>query len=265
MNIQAAFRGPHLDDGELVRYIDTEGTDEEARRWDDHLATCPHCRRETETLRAQSGAVGRWLAMADFGARVTPGASSVATVTPIARGRRGGARTAAGTGGPWLKAAAITLLLAAPLAAIPPVRGWIAEQVGLMRADSPAPTAPLTAPAGAGATAIRFVPDPGTFTLVMDAAQVEGSLRVGRAPGAEAVLEVRGGGVLPEPTVSARSVRIANTEATTVSYSLSLPAGVDVVRVEIGGRQILLGAADVDRSANLPLRGSGPGSADEDR
>jgi hypothetical protein len=262
MNTQAAFRGPHLDDGELVRYMDTEGTHEEARRWDDHLAACPHCRREAETLRAQSGVVGRWLAMADFDAGATPVAGPV---RPMAHDGRARAWAAVATRGPWLKAAAITLLLAAPLAAFPPVRGWIVEQVALLRADGPAPTAALHAPAGPGASAIRFVPDPGTFTLVMDAAQLEGSLRVGRAPGAEAVLEVRGDGLLPEPTVSARSVRIANTEATTVSYSLSLPAGVESVRVEIGGRRVLLDAGELDRSATIPLRRSDPGAADEDR
>jgi anti-sigma factor RsiW len=254
MSTQAAFRGPHLDDGELVRYMDTEGTDEEARRWHDHLAACPRCRREAETLRAQSDAVARWLAMADFDSRATPVAGSVA---PMARAGRAMAWAASATRGPWLKAAAITLLLAAPLAAIPPVRGWIAEQVALLRADGPAPVATLHAPAGPGASAIRFVPDPGTFTLVMDAAQLEGSLHVGRAPGAEAVLEVRGDGVLPEPTVSARSVRIANTETTVVSYSLSLPAGVEWVRVAIGGRQILLGAGEVDRSTTINM-GQGP-------
>jgi hypothetical protein len=267
MTPRPPFVGPHLADDEILRYIDAEGADEEARRWNDHLATCPRCWREAETLRAQSGALGRWLAMADFERGATPTVSSVATVTPIARGGRRGTRMAAGGRGAasWLKAAVIALLLAAPVVAIPAARelgAGAGSRLGASRSRRPPP--PLTAPAGAGTTAIRFVPDPGTFTLVLDAAQAEGSLRVGRTSGAEAVLEVRGHGVLPEPTVSARSVRISNTEATTVSYALSLPSGVEMVRVEIGGRQILLDAETVGRSATIPLHGSGPG-APQDR
>lgn len=258
MNSQTTFGGPHLDDGELVRYIDAEGTGDETRRWDQHLNSCEQCWREAEMLRGRSRAISRWLAAADFEPTGTaslatgmPTTTTVATRGPGARGRPDGTWSS-----PWLKAAVITLLLAAPLAALPPVRGWVAEQLALVLADGPAVTHTTGTPAALDVEAgvIRFVPAPGSFRVVIDASQAEGSLRVDRASGPEAMLEVRGTGPRPEPVISARSLRIANTEEATASYVLSLPPDVDGVWVEIGGRQIQLGARDLARSATVPLR-----------
>jgi hypothetical protein len=258
MNSQTTFHGPHLDDGELVRYIDAEGTGDETRRWDQHLDACEQCWREAETLRGRSRAISRWLAAADFEAT---GTTSLAAGTPTAtaaptRGPGARGRPDVTWSSPWLKAAVITLLLAAPLAALPPVRGWVAEQLALVLADGPAVTHTMDTPAALDVEAgvIRFVPAPGSFRVVIDASQAEGSLRVDRASGPEAVLEVRGTGPRPEPVISARTLRIANTEEATASYVLSLPEGVDGVWVEIGGHQIQLGARDLARSATVPLR-----------
>jgi hypothetical protein len=255
MNRETALSGPHLDDGELVRYLDAEGTAEETRRWDDHLGACPRCWGEADTLRNNSRALSRWLAAADFDTTAAPAAAGAAT--PVARsGGRGVWHRARRGSAPWLKAAVITLLLAAPLAALPPVREWIAHQVASRRADDPAVILPAQAPASGDAQAgvIRFVPAPGSFRVVVDEPQAEGLLRVGRTAGPEAVLEIRGAGTRPEPVVSARGIRIANSREVRTSYTLSLPPEVDAVSVDIGGQRVHLDGRNLSQPLTISLR-----------
>jgi hypothetical protein len=262
MNRQTALSGPHLDDGELVRYLDAEGTNEETRRWDEHLGACPRCRGEAETLRTNSRALSRWLAAADFDTTAAPAAAAAPAVRP---GRRGVRHRARGGSGPWLKAAVITLLLAAPLAALQPVREWIADQVAALRTD-PAGIQPAQAPASGDAQAgvIRFVPAPGSFQVIVDVPQEEGFLRVGRTAGPEAVLEIRGAGARPEPVVSARGIRIVNSRAATTSYTLSLPPEVDAVSVDIGGQRVHLDGRNLSQPLTISLRRPAQGEGEID-
>jgi hypothetical protein len=267
MNRQTALSGPHLDDGELVRYLDAEGTAEETRRWDEHLGACPRCWGEAETLRNNSRALSRWLAAADFDTTAAPAAAQAAAVAPAVRpGRRGVWHPARRGNVPWLKAAVITLLLAAPLAALPPVREWIADQVAALRADDPAVILPAQAPVSGDVQAgvIRFVPAPGSFRVVVDEPQAEGFLRVGRTAGPEAVLEIRGAGTRPEPVVSARGIRIANSREATTSYTLSLPPEVDAVSVDIGGQRVHLDGRNLSQPLTISLRRPAQGEREID-
>jgi hypothetical protein len=255
MNRQTALSSPHLDDGQLVRYLDSEGSAEETRRWDEHLGACPRCRGEAETLRNNSRALSRWLAAADFDTIAAP-ATAAAAAPAMRPGRRGVWHRARGGSGPWLKAAVITLLLAAPLAALPPMREWIAHQVASLRADDPAVILPAQAPASGDAQGgvIRFVPAHGSFRVVVDEPQREGFLRVGRTAGPEAVLEIRGAGTRPEPVVSARGIRIANSREARTSYTLSLPPEVDAVSVDIGGQRVHLDGRNLSQPLTISLR-----------
>jgi hypothetical protein len=259
---------PHLADDEILRYIDAEGSKTERQRWDAHLDGCPRCQHETETLRNESRDVSRWLAVAAFeapgsGEEPAPGPAPERARTPAPERARKPAlerwrvphRPAAWrtTAAPWLKAAAILLLLAAPVTAIAPLRDWVGDRIATL-VSRPAP--PAAAPAAAPVTtaaAVRFIPAPGTLAVVFDARQAGGDLVVGRSPGAEAVLEVRGDPA-PEPVVSARMLRIANTSGTTVSYRLLLPPAVERVELTLGDRQVTLEAADLDRATVIRLR-----------
>jgi hypothetical protein len=249
MNRQTALSGPHLDDGELVRYLDAEG----------HEPRKPGA--------GTSNAVAVWLDAAEFEAG--PGASAApaaladlepAATRPAPAERQPRRHTfGVAAGGPWLKAAMITLLLAAPLAAIPSVRAWIADRVALVLADAPAATGAVDSPARAAvhASVIRFVPAPGAFLVTIDAPQAEGWLHLTRASGSEAVLEVRGSSPRPEPVVSASTLRIGNSAEMTASYALALPADVDQVYVDVAGSRLQLDAGDLASSIRIPLRPQG--------
>jgi len=252
----------HLIDVDLIRYIDAEGDADERRNWDLHVAGCRTCRDAASSLRRDSETVARWLAAADFENAAPPlkPAPELRRPQPVpatggSQGRSGRRRIWRGPvgGGQWLKAAAITLLLAAPLAAVPAVRGWVAAGVALIRTDGPVLT-PTVDPIHRDASAvIRFVPAAGTFSVTLDGVPGGGTLHVDRSLGPEALLEVTGESPASSPVVAARSLRIANATGGTASYRLSLPAQVDGVLLDVGGQQQRLDAASLDRSITIVL------------
>jgi anti-sigma factor RsiW len=271
---------PHLADDEILRYIDAEGSETERQRWETHLDACLRCQHETDTARNESRDVSRWLAAAAFEApgpaeepapsrapeaalRPAPKRAPVPASRPAPVPARKPAlerwrvprRPAAWrtTAAPWLKAAAILLLLAAPVAAIAPLRDWVGDRIAALVSRPVPPTAAPAATPVTTAAAVRFMPAPGTLAVVFDARQASGDLVVGRTTGAEAILEVEGDPA-PEPVVSARMLRIANTSGTTVSYRLLLPPAVERVELALGDRQVTLEAADLDRATVIRLR-----------
>ncbi|NIP80413.1 MAG: hypothetical protein GWM90_14790 [Gemmatimonadetes bacterium] len=262
----------HLTDGEVVRYLDGEGSGAERDGWSRHLAGCERCTRELRTLRSESGLVRDWLARADFegdgrrpGPAVQPvrdpGAVGAVGVDRPARdaGRFRGAdrraRVAAGAGdigrgarfgAPWLRAAAILLLFAGALAAVPPVRAWVVDRVTPLLASGDA-AAPEGAPTPVDPQVLRFIPDAGPFIVTLDDA-AEATLRLGRVPGPEAVLRATGG---VEPVVSATGLRL--TAGVGGDFELRLPSHTTRVRLRLGAREINVGAADLDRGWVLSL------------
>jgi anti-sigma factor RsiW len=266
----------HMDDPQLVRYIDREGSPDDRRHWDAHLGSCPRCRSEVATLRDQSAAITAWLDRADFerGAHA-PAATAAAPLaappvgpivgtiaptggahppapTPTAAGR---SRLPFAGAGSWLKAAVIVLLVAAPLVAITPARGWVADRLGL--ADTEQHLTPAARAVGemeAAAAVIRFAPAPGTFQVAIEAPQERGDLTLGRVDaGSLAVLEVVGAGPWPEAVVSAQGVRIENEAAAAASYRLLLPPEVTAVGLTLAGRQVLVAGPEIDRGTVLRL------------
>lgn len=250
----------HIEDHQIVRLLDREASPRERQVWEDHLTGCEPCRTEVETLRSQSAAVTHWLARADFersaGDRPLPPARSEAPDQRPAGWRRvRPTRDAAA----WLKAAAIVLLVAAPLVAIPGAREWIVDQLA---GDPGSP--PTTLEAGeewdATATVVRFTPAPGTFTVAVAAGQEVGALTVARSgPGQEAILQVSDrspapGPARPETAVSARDVRIENDPSATASYTLLVPPEITAVIVVVGDRRTMVDNDEIDRRAVVALR-----------
>jgi hypothetical protein len=247
MNTRSAASASHLDDVDLVRLIDEEGSRAERDAWEAHLQECRLCRDSADELRRQSELVGRWVAFADHESPMAPAPGM--GVEPAAWRRA--------AQGPWLKAAVFVLILAAPLAAFPGVRDWVADRVaGAGPAVTAAPRALADVDGGPPAR-IRFVPEPGTFAVALDAVQAGGTLTAGRMmEGDEAVLEVAGPAPLPEPIISSRSIRIGNTTGSSASYTLRLPREVVSLTVTIAGVVTRLDAGDLDSGAILPLDGS---------
>jgi hypothetical protein len=238
----------HLDGADLVRVIDAEGSPDDRRRWDAHLAGCGSCRQELEDLRAGSVALRGWLERAAFEAGPHRAASRPTGRTPQ--------RTRSWTvGAPWLKAAAVLVLLAGPVVAIPGARERVVERLGMATPDrDPAPLAVGTRSDLDPATVVTFQPAPGLFHVRLRYGQSGGRLVLERADaGTDAVLRVTGEEPRPGAVVSARGLDIENEPGSVASYTLRLPGEVTDVVVTVGDRRRDLSRDVLDRGVVLPL------------
>jgi hypothetical protein len=256
----------HLADDELLRFID--GDDDPLRPdWAEHVSSCDQCSREVQLLRGSAGVVREWLDRAAFEDSLPPrshvGAADSARRDGTAARRDGTAarrdstaarrdstaaprrdstaapRRAGQSVAPWLRAAAVLVLLASPVAAIPALRQWLVGTVTELR-DTPdmLPAAvPQERSAAPGASAIRFVPVAGTFAVDLDAAQATGVLVIRHGTGNEAVLQQTGTGEV-EPVISATSLRVRNESGSTASFQLQLPVTVNRVVVRVAGAHL---------------------------
>jgi anti-sigma factor RsiW len=234
----------HLDDGDLIRYLDGEGSTAEAEAWERHLDGCEPCALRVATADRESRGFTEWLDRAAFEDDLPDRARTEVTVPAVLSLDRRMNRPRAGWS-PWLKAAAALALVAGPLAAIPPLRGWVADRIGAP-VEAPGPGVP-TAAAEAASPVVRFVPRAGVFTVRIEGDG--GSLVLGRAPGEEA--ELRLAGTAPDAVVAAASVRLRDLEAGTRS-TLLLPAHVTAVRVRSGGREMVVDGPAIEAGEVVP-------------
>lgn len=247
----SAADSQHLDDDDLLRFIDNDGDDAWRAHQDRHLASCEACAGELEALSADAALFRLRLDEAAFDEAAAGDVVSIDRAP--SRQRAAMPRTA------WLRAAAILLMVAAPVAAFPGLRAWIADSVGgpsTPAADVRTMSAPAAMPDDVAL--IRFAPAAGLFAVVVDAAQQDGVLRVSQdAVAANAMFETQpvAGETPAEPVVAEGSLRLRNDAGATASYTLVLPAGTTRVTVTVGGVMVadLAGAALRD-GADIPLR-----------
>jgi hypothetical protein len=251
----------HLADAELMQLVDGEGSSDERTRWSAHTEHCPLCAGQAEALRGDGAIVRAWLERAAFEDDVEASDTlHAATVHPagddISRRRSahadGRRRDAAGRWpAPWLRAAAVVLLVAGPVAAIPPLRDFVLQTIFDRGDDRPAMEA--AAPAAHAATTIRFVPDAGAFDVRVDAVQQAGTLTVRYGHTGDAILHTPGDPGAG-PVVSARALRLRNDAPARGSYVLELPATITRVTVQVGaGSPRTLDAASLRAGTAVPL------------
>lgn len=238
--------GRHLSDSELLRCLDEEATASERARWERHISECSHCSHQLEAIEEDGRLVREWLERAAF-EEAAPAAEG-ATIARTARTARI-ARLASPDGrsrlAPWLRAAAVLALLAAPVAAIPTLRGWVVERV--TRPGVAPETSAATTGIGEG-TIVRFVPDSGEFQVVFDP-DASGALTIGTSADDAAVLRSSGTG--PEATVSPSQLRIRRSGAG--DYVLRVPESITSVRVRIGERSVSVLVGEIRRGTVIEL------------
>lgn len=215
----------HLTLADLVCHMDEEGDELERAGRQQHLDRCAGCAERAQQFQRQEQSVSEWLGTVEIG-------------SPAAAGSRGRYRKTAAPR--WLRAAAVLLLIGAPIAAHPAVREWLAEQVGTRQA-APVPDAdPVeTPPRGASSASgeIRFVPAPGVFTVQFKDPAAGAELFLARSAGADAVL--RNMGADDEPLISENAIRIITAgSAAGRRYELHVPSFIREIRVVSNGRRI---------------------------
>lgn len=259
----------HLTDEELLCIIDGERDAGWRADRESHVDTCTECALALQALAADGDIIREWLGHAAFeegggtpGAlppqsRPLPGPAPRDLPRPVSRLQPRALPA-------WLKAAAVIALIAAPVAALPGVRAWVVDIVdGSQRHDVATTAAPA---ASTTAAVIRFVPDPGSFVIDVDAVQAAGELFIGRAAGADAIIEqvagdatadtgpAREAGIASGPVVSPTSLRIRNDADGRTRYALHVPAAVTRVTVRVAGAvAAVLDAAAIDNGTSIRL------------
>ncbi len=250
--MSTAMRDRHLTDAELFRLLDTGDTEPARTELARHVEGCDRCAEALRSLESDSRLISRFLEDADFedggrpreagterwrGARTEPVPRSPAVAARAARGDRL-------MGSPWLKAAAILVLVAGPLAAFPDVRSWVAERV-----TGPVDTSPTTTAAAEEEepTVLRFTPDPGDF-VVRFPAGATGAITLERSNSAEAELRATG---RAETVVSATSLEILGEGPG--RYRLRLPTATTGAWVVVGDRSVAVDQRQIDRRAVITL------------
>jgi hypothetical protein len=254
---------PHLDDQELLRLVDQDGTPEWRTRRMDHLRECPRCARELESLSADADLLRLRLDQADFEdaavERPAPVGSTPPRHSPLARLRPRSQPVTRASQRQWLRAAAVILLVAAPVAAFPGIRAWITDaaagpgQQPLAVPTTAGPDGETTDPA-----VLRFVPLPGSFAIHVDLPQEEGVLEVRQGSNQrEAVVRLprHQAPDAPGPVVSEGALRIRNLAPDRGSYLVEVPAGVTEVVVTVAGVTVAeLSSRQLRSGVALPLR-----------
>lgn len=216
----------HLSDGDLLRYIDGDAAGDDRQRWHGHIEECTRCAEAVRSLERDSRLLNDWLDRASFEA--------------------GSPRPRSGPLATWAQAAAILVLMAAPVAAIPAVRSWVVERV--VRGERSAVAELPTATAADESAVLRFAPAAGEFE-VRFGPEVQGSISIHRSMGPEAMLTSSGGE--PEAVVSPSRLQIRNPQPG--QYQLHLPDGTTAVRIRIGDRTVPVSGSHIDRATTVQL------------
>ena len=228
----------HLEDGELL-LLDDVATASSAPALE-HLAMCARCADRLRVLKQHSLRISSLIAEvdlpADFRYPTLPAAPQARAIPHWWMQRH------------WQRAAAV-LLIVASFAAVPPLRAWtvawVAKQLaaltGAGRHDA-APVAPMAPPVAkdvpqalpidSGAT-LWFNAEGPEFAFEVVNPQTIGTLTFSPSTRPMMGLDVvESGG--ETPLVRERGVRLINGTASTASYRLAVPAGVQRIRVRIG-------------------------------
>jgi anti-sigma factor RsiW len=258
----AADDGRHMEDGDVIRLLDGECSQEEARLFHAHLHECDECRCKMDELCQLSQDFSCALQLEDQPA--TPRDSSppevVGKIRPSVLQRHWSR---------WrvTRAAAAIVILTAALSATP-ARAWLAERwdalkslvVGAPAEQPEAVPAPIE-PRELGPV-ITFTPAGPEFTLRIVHVQAGGTLYLTVDPTASASAGVIGGDGSEEIVVLPDGFQIRNAATSTASYEVRLPSHLETLEVHIGDRtelrlDLTAQAGPIRRDINLS--GADPG------
>lgn len=269
MSLTIGSRPQHLEDGDLVAYMDHQ-MDRSRLRWAaSHLEVCGECSARLQGMQTRAGAVSSWLGALDQPAGDERKALAMAAVER-ARFRSRGA-------GVWgdrrmlAAAATVALLLTVSFGTLPgrALMSAMAERLGLGGPDvvstedaqtQPAPAMedaapPVEAvlppaadesatPAKAGgarrpglppgmSAPVRFNPAGNYVLLQVDSRQRVGAIGIAVQDTDEAVAQVVSGRTGETLVPTADGIRLRNTRSSRADYTISIPTRYRFIRIQI--------------------------------
>ena len=255
-------RGPHIDDGDLIRLFDGECSPEEAEQIRNHVEACPECADNSVTLVETSSRLTSMLAELETSAPpelvLSPDAGTPSVEAHSAWQRFGSSRV--------LRAAAVLAVTVLVFTATPAralfVQGWEALR-SLVVEELPESSIVDEAPEIARPTpssVISFTPSGPTFRLEFTNRPAAGTLLLMFDSAATASAGLIGGDVTDGMILLPYGLRIHNSARSSGSFEIRLPLSLSSVHVSIAGDVQLV--VDVESSPGpftreLDLAGDG--------
>jgi hypothetical protein len=272
MNLTAGSRPQHLEDGDLIAYMDHQ-MDRARSRWAaGHLEGCADCAAKLNAMQARAGAVSAWLGGLDEPA--VPDERRALAMAAVERARFR-SRASQGWGSrPMLAAAAMVALMLTVAFGTPPGRAWVgsaAERLGLggpgdratesvpsmaatpgqyatapaadsalLRAEGEPPAATAAGrsarraglPPGMSAP-VRFNPSGNYVLLQVDSRQRVGSVAIWVQDSNQAEGQVVAGRTGETLEPLADGLRVRNGRTSRADYTITVPTHYRFIRVKI--------------------------------
>lgn len=269
MNLTIGSRPQHLEDGDLVAYMDHQ-MDRSRLRWASvHLEACAECAARLRGMQSHAGSVASWLGALDTPASDERKALAMAAVERARFRRRPSTVWSRGT---LAAAAMIALMLTVSFGTVPgrALMGNVAERLGLGRPDPrPVESAPVLVPdAGQRATRpaeaeaapsadesaapaapgrarrpglppgmsapVRFNPSGNYVLLEVESRQRVGAITIWVQESPQAVAQVVAGRTGETLVPTADGLHLRNTRTSRADYTITVPTRYRFIRLKIG-------------------------------
>jgi anti-sigma factor RsiW len=243
MTVQSG--NPHVDDGDLIRYVDGELTAGESCHVDVHLATCSACASRLDALQQQASRFSELVSQVE----IAP-VSDIRRARSLAEVERAASRRSRPhfqQRAAWVRAAAAILVAFSTVVGVSPLRAWVIERwhdlVDHLRpAGSIAPVA--VSEDDAEPSVVSFVPAAQTFELRIEGAQKTGVVQLRAGDNALASAQVVGATGNESLIILPSGVRITNDLRSSASYMITVPASVRLVVVHVGETEPIIVPVD---------------------
>jgi hypothetical protein len=250
---ERTLNAPHLDDGDLIRYLDHAVEGAERRDAVRHLSGCEACAERLAEFGEQSERAAEYLGALDVNARADEltRARALSAARRARPARRGGGSVRA------LRAAAVAAVVAVGALTVQPVRAWLVERFAeLTGASASVAVQPIDGNVGWSGGRVAFDPVGDVFVLEIAHAQPLGAVRLEMADSRQATAQIVNGEgetllVLPS------GVRVENTAGSTADYHVTLPSNLRLVQVFAGGAPMAIievVEGDTGLSRTVPLQ-----------
>jgi hypothetical protein len=237
---------PHLEDGDLVRFLSDEVTTSERAHAEAHLGRCGTCARRLESWRAEMGRVAALLdelpVVAMDPARRTRSLAAVRqaavrkiAAAPASPGAARAPRRRFVLSGSLARAAAAVAILVAGGVAASPAGTWIADKVrDLFQPEPAAVAAPESETLSAHGSVVAFTPVGEELVVEIASAQAHGDLLLWVQDTPSASARSGAGDTDMEVVILPGSLRIENRPTSRAGYEVIVPVRLQTLRVRIG-------------------------------
>lgn len=213
----------HLDDSDLIRYLDGGAAAAEQAAADEHVDSCETCAARVTAYRTRMQRLGELLRETD-----------PPVPTMRAPQRRVWRR-------PEIAIAAALLVLVGVSVTVRPVRAWIIDRSrdlwAIVTGAEREPPRAMLRPTDATTASVTFVPSGDTFTVRVAAFQAAGTISVAVGPDSTVTAEVLEG-TREHLLVLPAGLRIVNAGSSEARYEITIPVHLSSVTIEVNGRRL---------------------------